>query len=162
MYIRKDGKVSLNYNDKVVLYEWLTNPTATYKKIAEKIKGSINPIDLIKFKRKQMKKTGLVEKETILLDESYFGLNYKSIVLIKLHDTNNISIFENTMKVLTSVRECRLVKGKYDYMLHTLNKDYADHMEFIKYIQNTDLVSKISTIEVVDEIIKKPQIPIFS
>lgn len=162
MYIRKDGKVSLNYNDKVVLHEWLTNPSATYKKIAEKIKGSTNPIDLIKFKRKQMKKTGLVEKETILLDESCFGLNYKSIVLVKLHDTSKMDIFENTMGVLTSVRECRLIKGKYDYMLHTLNKNYDDHMEFIKYIQNTDMISKLSTMEIIEEKIKKPQIPIFS
>lgn len=160
MKVRKDGIISMDYNDKIVIHQAMTNASAANEDVAKLMSGDINKLEAVKSRKKKIKQLGLIESETIQLNPKYFGLNYNAIVMVKLIDTKNMAIFEDTVKVLTDVRSCKLVKGEYDYVLHTLNKDYSDHTKFIEWLYNTDLISKINTMEIKNELLSKPQIPL--
>lgn len=157
------GYYSLSYNERVCLDYWFRNKEYDHKEIATKLTKNLKkPEKSAKDYKRALKRYGIVEAELPVLDVQKMGFEHKSIIFVKLTDSKEIEVFEETMKVNKTVRKLSLIKGSYDYFLECLSPSSVEHSKFVKYLYNCGMVSKLQILENIEDICVKTPVPLFS
>lgn len=162
MYVdKKTGKLILDYNDRAIIQALMKNAKAPARVLYALMTNVKSKKQAYQSRLQQLKNLGVIKKRTIVVDPKFFGYQYKAILFVKLRKQEDVDVFIDTMKVLTPVRRCELVKGEYDYVIHVLVRNKEDYSAFLDYMIGLEMFAKFQSYDVSEEVIDKDQFPLY-
>ncbi|MEH6583282.1 MAG: Lrp/AsnC family transcriptional regulator [Halioglobus sp.] len=152
--------IKLDRIDRKLLDLLQRNARISNADLAEHV--NLSPTPCLRRLRK-LESEGWIQHYTAVLDDKKLGFHIGAMVFVKLEKNTrqNGEIFERALLDLPEVIECCVVAGVHDYVLRVVSKSLEDYERLLKEdIAAVDVVSDLESLIILDENIKRRELPL--
>ena len=120
--------MELTDRDRLLLAYLQDNAQMTNAELAEKVDLSTSGVQK---RLKKLEESGVIKKYVTVLDRKAVGYDMLCFVevILRAHDTEQVSLFDETVRGLDEIQECHRLTGNSDYLLKVVVRDreHLDH-----------------------------------
>lgn len=146
--------------DRKLLALLQRNARISNAELAERV--NLTPTPCLRRLRK-LESDGWIKQYVTELNEKKLGFKIAAMVSVKLdkNTKENGEILERALSNLPQVMECCVVTGQHDYILRVISKDLEDYERLLKeHIAAVDIVSGIESVIILNQTIKRNELPL--
>jgi len=146
--------------DRKLLTLLQRNARISNAELAERV--NLSPTPCLRRLRK-LEREGWIRHYVAELDEKKLGFQIAAMVSVKLdkNTKENGEILERALSNLPQVTECCVVTGPHDYILRVVSKDLEEYERLLKeHIAAVDVVADIESVIILNQIIKRNELPL--
>jgi Lrp/AsnC family transcriptional regulator, leucine-responsive regulatory protein len=104
---------------------------------------------------RQLETAGVVTGYTVVTNNASMGMDAEALALVRLGpvDAKTSERFEAAVALLPEIRDCYVVSGPSDYLLHIVCRNLADYEKFLKqHVRTKGLPMEIQTMIVLKKV----------
>ena len=131
--------------DRAILEQLAQDSKVTLRQLSEQVGLSSSPLQA---RIKKLEREGYIRGYAARLNYAKLGQDHIAFVQVTLSDTRAAALaqFNRAVRQLSSVEQCHMIAGGFDYLLKVRTKDiHAYRMELAERISSLPSVASTST-----------------